>query len=60
VDSLSEADAAHLAGDIRRAYGLLVIEWLSYMRHLREDYPYLFSLAARMNPFDPEASPEVR
>lgn len=60
VDSLSEADAAHLAGDIRRAYGLLVTEWLSYMRHLKEDYPYLFSLAARMNPFDPAASPEAR
>ncbi|MGE5190412.1 MAG: hypothetical protein ACM3NF_10170 [Gemmatimonadota bacterium] len=60
VDCLPESDAAHLAGDIRRAYGLLVTEWLSYMRHLKRDYPYLFSLAARMNPFDPAASPAVR
>lgn len=60
VDTLSDADEAHLAGDIRRAYTLLVTEWLSYMRHLRQDYPYLFSLAVRMNPFDPAASPEVR
>jgi hypothetical protein len=29
------------------------------MAHLREDYPYLFSLAVRTNPFDPEARPEV-
>lgn len=27
---------------------------------LRDDYPYLFSLAMRTNPFDPNASPEVR
>jgi hypothetical protein len=38
---------------------LLVTEWLSYMRHLSDSYPYLFSLAMRTNPFDPQASPEV-
>jgi hypothetical protein len=53
-------DYEHLAGDLQRAYSLLVSEWLSYMKHLREDYPYLFSLAIRMNPFDPKASPEIR
>jgi hypothetical protein len=29
------------------------------MRHLKTDYPYLFSLAVRQNPFDPEASVTV-
>jgi hypothetical protein len=29
------------------------------MRHLRDDYPYLFSLARRTNPFDPAARVEV-
>jgi hypothetical protein len=29
------------------------------MRHLSVDYPYLFSLAVRTNPFDPDAIPEV-
>lgn len=53
-------DYEHLAGDLQRAYSLLVSEWLSYMKHLRQDYPYLFSLAIRMNPFDPKASPEIR
>jgi len=48
-----------LLGDVRRAYGLLASEWLSYMKHLRDNYPYLFSLAMRTNPFDPQASPEV-
>jgi len=57
---LPDMDYEHLAGDLQRAYSLLVSEWLSYMKHLREDYPYLFSLAIRMNPFDPKASPEIR
>jgi hypothetical protein len=29
------------------------------MKHLQDNYPYLFSLAMRTNPFDPKASPEV-
>ena len=27
---------------------------------LKDNYPYLFSLAMRMNPFDQEASPVVK
>jgi len=38
---------------------LLVREWLSHLEHLKVDYPYLFSLAVRTNPFDPNASAEV-
>ncbi len=53
-------DLEHLANDIGRSYVLLVGEWLSYMRHLRDEYPYLFSLAIRTNPFDQDASPVVR
>lgn len=51
-----QADYDHIAGDIKRAYALLVSEWLAYMAHLKTDYPYLFSLAVRTNPFDPNAS----
>jgi len=56
---LSDADYAHLSGDIGRAYNLLVREWLLYMRHLEKNYPYLFSLAVRMNPFNPDACAEI-
>lgn len=59
VSRLSDADLSHLSGDIRRAYRILVAEWLVYLGHLREDYPYLYSLAVRTNPFDPAASVEV-
>jgi len=54
------ADGEHIAGDIRRAYAILIVEWLAYLRHLRTDYPYLFSLAVRTNPFDPAAKVEVQ
>lgn len=57
--TVADADAEHLAGDIHRVYGLLAREWLAYMKHLKGNYPYLFSLAMRTNPFDREASPVV-
>jgi hypothetical protein len=60
VTDLAETDYKHLSGDITRAYRLLVREWLSHMEHLKNDYPYLFSLAVRTNPFDPNASVEVK
>ena len=56
LKDLPAPDYEHMAGDIKRAYTLLVSEWLAYMKHLRSNYPYLFSLAVRTNPFDPQAS----
>ncbi len=60
LTGLSENDYLHLSGDIKRAYVLLIYEWLAYMKHLKRDYPYLFSLAARMNPFVPDAVAEIK
>ncbi|MDG6251150.1 MAG: potassium channel family protein [Methanocalculus sp.] len=57
---LSGADRTHLAGDISRAYRALALEWLGYLQHLHATYPYLYSLAARRNPFDESAGPVVR
>lgn len=54
--ALPPADYAHLSNDINRVYRLLVIEWLTYMQYLKHNYPYLFSLAMRQNPFDKNAS----
>ena len=56
---LPAADQAHLAGDVRRIYGLLVHQWLDHLHYLKTNYPYLFSLAIRTNPFDEKASPIV-
>jgi len=56
VLNLPDSDYTHLAYDIKRAYTLLVHQWLDYMRHLKQEYLYLFSLAMRVNPFDLSAS----
>jgi len=56
LSDLPPADRAHLTGDMQRVYARLVHEWLRYMEYLRDNYPYLFSLAMRKNPFDPAAS----
>jgi len=55
LSGLPESDMAHLSVDLQRAYKALVEEWLHHMEHLKSDYPYLFALAVRTNPFDPEA-----
>lgn len=59
VANLSRSDYKHIGGDIQRAYELLLAEWLAYMDYLQRHYPYLFSLAARLNPLNPQASAEI-
>ncbi|NWG02570.1 MAG: two pore domain potassium channel family protein [Syntrophaceae bacterium] len=56
---LPESDQRHIAGDMVRVYNLIVKEWLNYMEYLKANYPYLFSLAMRTNPFNRQASPIV-
>jgi len=60
LKELPDSDLEHLAGDMARAYTRLTAQWTAYMKHLKADYPYLFSLAMRTNPFDPEAGVVVR
>ena len=60
IRKLPDTDYEHLSNDMKRAYGLLVSEWIAYMQHMKGSYPYLFSLAIRTNPLDPNASPEVK
>jgi hypothetical protein len=56
LTNLPQADLQHLSLDIQRAYSTLLIEWINYMEHLKNEYPYLFSLAVRKNPFDKNRS----
>jgi len=55
ISGLPENDCRHLQKDIERIYRILSLEWLSYMKHLHANYPYLSSLAMRTNPFDSSA-----
>jgi voltage-gated potassium channel len=59
-ENVPQADLNHLAGDIKRAYHSIVGEWIVYMRFLKNNYPFLYSLALRTNPFNKEASVTVQ
>jgi hypothetical protein len=55
-----ESDIVHLVGDVERVYVLLIHEWIDYMQHLKNNYPYMFSFAVRTNPFDQNATTIVK
>ena len=59
LTKLPDTDHDHLEGDIKRTYAHLVSQWISYMEYLKTEYPYLFSLAVRTNPFDINAKAQV-
>ena len=58
--NIAVPDNKHLLGDLKRVYGQLTKHWLKYMEHLKKDYPYLYSLSLRTNPFDWNSSPFVQ
>lgn len=60
LEGLPDADRQHLAGDIKRVYALLLAEWLAYADHLRRDYPFMYSLVVRRNPFTAAGDATVR
>ncbi len=57
LDNLPEKDLEHISGDIQRLYDHLASEWLSYVAHLKSNYPFLFSLVLRTHPFQENPSP---
>ena len=57
--AMPKTDSDHINGDIKRAFGYLSREWVFYMKHLKKDYPYLFSLAVRLNPMIDNPDPQV-
>jgi hypothetical protein len=60
LQNLPKGDISHLKTDLRRAYSKIVSEWIAYAEHLKGKYPFLFSLASRINPLNPKASPIVQ
>jgi hypothetical protein len=49
--AMPQSDQVHIQNDFQRAYSLLLKEWLYYVEHLRVNYPYLYSLIVRTQPF---------
>ena len=60
LKTLPDSDIKHLSGDIKRAYVLLLAEWLEYVKHLKTTYPYIYSLVVRSNPLAPQTSVIVK
>lgn len=58
-ENMPASDIEHINGDIKRVFGHLSYQWVKYMQHLKHDYPYLFSLAVRLNPMIDEPDPIV-
>ena len=58
-ENMPQSDVDHINGDIKRVFGHLSREWVMYMQHLKHDYPYLFSLAVRLNPMIDSPDPIV-
>jgi len=52
LQGLPENDRLHLCNDLQRALKTLLLEWVGYLSHLNADYPYLYSLAVRTNPWN--------
>jgi len=59
LSQLPDSDLSHLANDIKRVYTLLSRQWVDYVKYLKSEYPYLFSLAMRVNPFALDSTPLV-
>lgn len=59
IAGLPASDLNHLTIDCERVYRRILVEWLDHLCYLRTHYPYLYSLAVRMNPYNPGASPIV-
>lgn len=59
LDNLPYFDVQHLNLDVERAYQNMVYQWVEYLLYLKNNYPYMFSIAIRLNPFDDNAEIQV-
>lgn len=50
-NGITQDDLEHLEGDVLRVYKYLTYEWVEYLDHLKDNYPYLYSSAIKTNPF---------
>lgn len=49
---LTEDDLQHMAADILRAYKMLIVEWVYYIKYLKNEYPYLYNSAVKKSSFN--------
>ncbi|WP_461204939.1 hypothetical protein [Clostridium sp. DL1XJH146] len=51
LNELAKDDEEHLYNDMLRVNNYIIVEWLQYMKHIKNNYPYLYSTAVKDNPF---------
>lgn len=54
LKDINEGDIDHLSNDLLRAYSAVVLEWINYIIYLHDEYPFLYALEIRKNPFAAE------
>ena len=59
LSQLRQDEKEHLEIDIKRVYGASVSQWVLYMKHLKNTFPYLFVTAMSNNPFDTRTKEEI-
>jgi hypothetical protein len=59
VEISSGKDLEHLGVDVKRVYKNLLVQWIDYMMYLSAEYPYLYSLGVRTNPYNLSSKAEV-
>ncbi len=52
LSKLTDDQKEHIKIDIKRVYDAIISQWLLYMKHLKNSFPYLFVTAMSNNPFD--------
>jgi len=60
LSKLPKSDIDHLNGDTKRAYLKIIEEWIKYLKHLKANYPYLYSLSFRLNPLNKDIDITVK
>lgn len=60
LDELPDSDLNHLTIDIKRVFQALLQQWVLHLKHLQAEYPFLFSLEIRRNPFHNSGSVIIR
>jgi len=56
---LRNDEKEHLEIDIKRVYQASVSQWVLYMKHLKNTFPYLFVTAMSNNPFDNRTKEDI-
>lgn len=46
-----QKDLDHLRVDIKRVYSQILLQWLHYLDHIKDNFPYFFSFQLRVTPF---------